>query len=118
MLPRELARFRRLGGETDWDLMPRIVDGDFTFVTNNARDFRKLYAQEELQAGRVIIVAQVLPVRQREPADVVLEEFAADILRKSRTATAPWVALCDVGAYQSFVIDTIWHHHNSKRAKA
>jgi hypothetical protein len=34
-----------LSGETDWDLMPRIVAEDFTFVTNNARDFRKLYAR-------------------------------------------------------------------------
>jgi predicted nuclease of predicted toxin-antitoxin system len=67
-----------LSGETDWDLMPRIVDGDFTFVTNNARDFRKLYAQEELHAGLVIIVPQVVPVRQRELFDVVLEEFSGD----------------------------------------
>ncbi|WP_390891058.1 DUF5615 family PIN-like protein [Rhizobium laguerreae] len=35
-----------LSGETDWDLMPRIVAEDFTFVTNNARDFRKLHARE------------------------------------------------------------------------
>jgi predicted nuclease of predicted toxin-antitoxin system len=27
-----------LSGETDWGLMPRILDEDFTFVTNNARD--------------------------------------------------------------------------------
>lgn len=47
-----------LSGETDWDLMPRIVEEDFTFVTNNARDFRKLYAKEELHAGLVIIVPQ------------------------------------------------------------
>lgn len=67
-----------LSGETDWDLMPRIVDGDFTFVTNNARDFRKLYAQEELHAGLVIIVPQVVPVRQRELFDVILEEFSGD----------------------------------------
>jgi predicted nuclease of predicted toxin-antitoxin system len=67
-----------LSGETDWDLMPRIVDGDFTFVTNNARDFRKLYAQEELHPGLVIIVPQVVPVRQRELFDVVLEEFSGD----------------------------------------
>jgi hypothetical protein len=45
---RLLTVTRRIGlsGETDWDLMPRIVDGDFTLVTNNARDFRKLCAQE------------------------------------------------------------------------
>ncbi|WP_065091829.1 DUF5615 family PIN-like protein [Rhizobium leucaenae] len=55
-----------LSGETDWDLMPRIVAEDFTFVTNNARDFRKLYAKEALHAGLVIIVPQVLPAVQRE----------------------------------------------------
>ena len=67
-----------LSGETDWDLMPRIVDGNFTFVTNNARDFRKLYAKEELHAGLVIIVPQVLPERQRELFDAVLSELQPD----------------------------------------
>ena len=64
-----------LSGETDWDLMPRIVAHDFTFVTNNARDFRKLYASEELHAGLVIIVPQVLPALQRELFIAVLQEF-------------------------------------------
>jgi predicted nuclease of predicted toxin-antitoxin system len=64
-----------LSGETDWDLMPRIVANDFTFVTNNARDFRKLYASEELHAGLVIIVPQVLPALQRELFIAVLQEF-------------------------------------------
>jgi hypothetical protein len=57
--------------------MPRLIDGDFTFVTNNARDFRKLYAKEALHAGLVIIVPQVLPARQRELFDAVLEELAS-----------------------------------------
>lgn len=52
-----------LSGEADWDLMPRIVAGDFTFVTNNARDFRKLYSKEDLHAGLLIIVPQVPPVQ-------------------------------------------------------
>ena len=65
-----------LSGETDWDLMPRIVADDFTFVTNNARDFRKLYAKEELHAGLVIIVPQVLPGLQRELFTAVLQELA------------------------------------------
>jgi predicted nuclease of predicted toxin-antitoxin system len=65
-----------LSGETDWDLMPRIVANDFTFVTNNARDFRKLYAREELHAGLIIIVPQVLPALQRELFIAVLQEFA------------------------------------------
>ncbi|MBY3258865.1 DUF5615 family PIN-like protein [Rhizobium laguerreae] len=65
-----------LSGETDWDLMPRIVAEDFTFVTNNARDFRKLYAREALHAGLVIIVPQVLPGQQRELFALVLQELA------------------------------------------
>lgn len=66
-----------LSGETDWDLMPRIVEGNFTFVTNNARDFRKLYAREELHPGLVIIVPQVLPARQRELFEAVLDELSS-----------------------------------------
>lgn len=64
-----------LSGETDWDLMPRIVAEDFTFVTNNARDFLKLYAKEELHAGLLIIVPQVLPALQRELFALILQEF-------------------------------------------
>ena len=65
-----------LSGEADWDLMPRIVEGNFIFVTNNARDFRKLYAKEELHPGLVIIVPQVLPARQRELFMAVLDELS------------------------------------------
>lgn len=67
-----------LSGETDWDLMPRIIAEDFTFVTNNARDFRKLYARQELHAGLLIIVPQVAPDKQRELFDALLEELGAD----------------------------------------
>ena len=65
-----------LSGETDWDLMPRIIAGDFIFVTNNARDFRKLYTKETLHAGLIIIVPQVFPAEQRELFRTVLEELA------------------------------------------
>jgi hypothetical protein len=65
-----------LSGESDWDLMPRIIEEDFTFVTNNARDFRKLYAKEELHAGLVIIVPQVLPVVQRDLFALILQDLA------------------------------------------
>ena len=67
-----------LGGESDWNLMPRIVAEDFTFVTNNARDFRKLYTKQELHTGLVIIVPQVVPARQRELFDALLEALAAE----------------------------------------
>ncbi|WP_292364884.1 DUF5615 family PIN-like protein [Mesorhizobium sp.] len=52
-----------LSGETDWDLMPRILTEDFTFVTNNARDFRRLYAREEVHAGLLIVVPQNCSMR-------------------------------------------------------
>lgn len=65
-----------LSGESDWNLMPRIIAGDFTFVTNNARDFRKLYAKQGLHAGLVIIVPQVVPARQRELLDALLAAVA------------------------------------------
>ena len=54
---------------------------NFTFVTNNARDFRKLYAKEELHAGLVIIVTQVLPVRQRELFDAVLADLDVEAMK-------------------------------------
>lgn len=50
-----------LSGETDWNLMLRVIADDFTFVTNNAADFRRLYARVPLHAGLVIIVPQVAP---------------------------------------------------------
>ncbi|MBB4420812.1 putative nuclease of putative toxin-antitoxin system [Rhizobium leguminosarum] len=65
-----------LSGETDWDLMPRIIEQDFTFVTNNARDFRKLYAREDLHAGLVVIVPQVLPALQRHLFALILQDLA------------------------------------------
>ncbi len=58
-----------LGGHTDWSLMSRIVKDSFTFVTNNARDFRKLYKRDLIHAGLIIIVPQVPPPRQRSSDD-------------------------------------------------
>ena len=65
-----------LAGEADWDLMKRVVADDLTFVTNNARDFRRLFAREPLHAGLVIVVPQVVPARQRELFAAVLDELA------------------------------------------
>lgn len=67
-----------LSGEADWDLMPRIVQGDFTFVTNNARDFRRLYARVPLHAGLIIVVPQATPARQRALFKALLESLDAD----------------------------------------
>jgi hypothetical protein len=67
-----------LSGETDWDLMSRIRAEDFTFVTNNARDFRRLYGREPLHAGLVIVVPQVVPALQRELFEALHHHLAAD----------------------------------------
>jgi predicted nuclease of predicted toxin-antitoxin system len=64
-----------LSGRPDWYLMKRIIDEDVTFVTNNARDFRKLYSRAALHAGLVIIVQQVEPVIQRRLFNTVLQRL-------------------------------------------
>jgi hypothetical protein len=65
-----------LSGETDWNLMTRINAENFTFVTNNAADFRRLCAREPLHAGLVIIVPQVAPALQRELFEAILNDLA------------------------------------------
>jgi len=65
-----------ISGEADWTLLQRIVADDFTFVTNNAADFRKLYVRVPLHAGLVIIVPQVAPAMQRWLFNMLLEELA------------------------------------------
>lgn len=68
--------YRGLSGVQDWNLMAPIREGDFTFVTNNAKDFRRLYAREELHAGLVILIPNVPPADQRALFDVVLDDIA------------------------------------------
>ncbi|MFK2891254.1 DUF5615 family PIN-like protein [Dyella flagellata] len=53
--------WRGLSGKKDWDLMPIILNEDWTFVTKNSRDFRGssgsggLYAKTEIHAGLVCL---------------------------------------------------------------
>ncbi|HTN98575.1 MAG TPA: DUF5615 family PIN-like protein [Nordella sp.] len=67
-----------LSGQTDWNLMRRIVKDSFTFVTNNARDFRKLYKRESVHAGLIVIVPQVPPALQCELFDELLKQLDFD----------------------------------------
>lgn len=48
--------FRGLAGTPDHELIPLIRREGFVFVTNNAKDFLKLYALENIHAGLVVIV--------------------------------------------------------------
>ena len=67
--------YRGLSGVQDWNLMAPIREGEFTFVTNNAKDFRRLYAQEDIHAGLVILIPNVPPIEQRELFDAALDEL-------------------------------------------
>jgi predicted nuclease of predicted toxin-antitoxin system len=62
----EHVNFLGLGSQKDWQLMPKILREDYTFVTNNRTDFMALYAKQELHAGLVIILPNVTPSRQRQ----------------------------------------------------
>lgn len=69
-----------LAGRKDKQLMPVVLDGDWTFVTNNRRDWIKLHARAELHAGLVIIVPSVDLERQ-----VALFETVLDWIDASRS---------------------------------
>lgn len=71
--------YRGLSGVQDWNLMAPIREGAFTFVTNNAKDFRRLYAEEEIHAGLVILIPNVPPDEQRILFDAVLDELVGDL---------------------------------------
>jgi hypothetical protein len=57
--------FRGLAGTSDRDLILLIRREGFIFVTNNARDVRKLYSLEYLHAGRAIIVPGGIPTERQ-----------------------------------------------------
>lgn len=69
------VNYRGLSGLQDWNLMSPIQEEAFTFVTNNAKDFRKLYAQEEIHAGLIILIPNVPPDEQRILFAAALEDL-------------------------------------------
>jgi predicted nuclease of predicted toxin-antitoxin system len=42
----------------DWSLVEFAVRSDFAFVTNNARDYRRLFSKVDLHPGLLIILPQ------------------------------------------------------------
>jgi predicted nuclease of predicted toxin-antitoxin system len=54
-----------LQGKQDYKLMRLIRAQEFVFVTNNALDFERLYAKEEIHLGLIIILRSVPPYLQR-----------------------------------------------------
>ena len=74
----EAQHVARLGkaGWKDWNVARHAAEGDFVLVTNNASDFRRLYATQPLHAGLVIIIPNVNRVVQRQLFQGALDELA------------------------------------------
>jgi predicted nuclease of predicted toxin-antitoxin system len=64
-------------GWKDWNVARHAREGDFVLVTNNASDFRRLYAAQPLHAGLVIIIPNVGRVVQQQLFLGALEQLAA-----------------------------------------
>jgi predicted nuclease of predicted toxin-antitoxin system len=54
-----------LSGKPDWALAERIVNDDYTFVTNNRVDFIRLLGRTTLHRGLIVLVSNVTPVLLR-----------------------------------------------------
>jgi predicted nuclease of predicted toxin-antitoxin system len=68
--------WRGWSGLKDHELREVILGEEFVFVTNNARDFRKLMAETELHAGLIVLVPNVRPAFQRDLFHQALVEVA------------------------------------------
>jgi predicted nuclease of predicted toxin-antitoxin system len=63
-------------GWKDWNVVRYARDGDFILVTNNASDFRRLYAAQPLHAGLVIMIPVVSRDVQRRLFKAALDELS------------------------------------------
>lgn len=55
---RHIAHVGKAGWK-DWNVVRHARENNFVLVTNNAADFRKLYADESLHAGLVVLIPNV-----------------------------------------------------------
>ena len=74
----EAQHVARVGkaGWKDWNVVRHASDGDFILVTNNASDFRRLYADEPLHAGLIIIIPNVGRTMQQQLFRGALDELS------------------------------------------
>jgi predicted nuclease of predicted toxin-antitoxin system len=74
----EAQHVARVGkaGWKDWNVARHAADGDYVLVTNNASDFRRLYARHSLHAGLLIIIPNVNRVEQQRLFLGALDELA------------------------------------------
>jgi predicted nuclease of predicted toxin-antitoxin system len=64
-------------GWKDWSVVRYARGGDFVLVTNNASDFRRLYAAQPLHAGLIILIPAVDRALQRKLFRAALDELAS-----------------------------------------
>jgi predicted nuclease of predicted toxin-antitoxin system len=74
----EAQHVARVGkaGWKDWHVIRYAADGDFMLVTNNASDFRTLYAAQPLHAGLIVIIPSVNRLEQQRLFRAALDELA------------------------------------------
>jgi predicted nuclease of predicted toxin-antitoxin system len=63
-------------GWKDWNVVRYASEGDFVLVTNNASDFRQLYAAQSLHAGLIILIPVVNRMVQQRLFKAALDELA------------------------------------------
>lgn len=66
------VRFIGRAGYQDYSLMDIILGGDFLFVTNNARDFIKLFSKVDLHNGLVVIIPRARLAEQIDMFEAAL----------------------------------------------
>jgi predicted nuclease of predicted toxin-antitoxin system len=63
-------------GWKDWNVVRYALDDDIVLVTNNASDFRRLYARQSVHAGLVIPIPTVGRAVQQRLFKAALDEIA------------------------------------------
>jgi len=74
-----------LSGQPDGALAERIVEDEYTFVTNNRVDFIRLFERMEIHTGLIILVPNVVPALQRALFQAALDYGSAGDLVNSVT---------------------------------
>ena len=70
------VNWRGWSGLSDRQLCELILREEFVFVTNNARDFRKLMRETEVHPGLILLLPSETPAMQGELFERVLREIA------------------------------------------
>jgi hypothetical protein len=78
-----LAHIGRMGS-SDYQVLRLMLDGGYVFVTNNARDFRRLLATVPIHGGLIVVMPSAKRPRQRSLFSAALDfiERMPDIINK------------------------------------